>query len=332
MKTIYATAMLLAALNFFLDAQPKTAPPGVAQWEVMLAAQEQRANLLSDEIKGLDSRIETRGDALINALAAIGDSKDSRTKVARMKEDTVEALSRNIRYYQTKRAGLEEELRRPTLNLTDEQRRRIIAAFNERIEKRVGQILEILKSLPTHQDYERYTPQGSNWIGPTYALNEDYLQNQRLTTIGTRLRREIEMGLRRSIARLEQSNRSLKAQLDAVPPSASSNNLTVEIVKNDALIAERHKQIDTILSFVTTPTRPIGQMEAIDFDRERNLTIAELREDFYTLFARYNALIPQVCAINTTRAAIAAAKAQTRKQIAPSQTRPAAATPSPGER
>ncbi|MDR3405083.1 MAG: hypothetical protein P4L99_21470 [Chthoniobacter sp.] len=331
MKTIYAVAILLTGLTDPLDAQPNTAPPYVAKGEAVLAAREQRANLLRDEIKALDSRIETRGDALIHALASIGDSKDSRTKVARMKEDTIQAIRRNIRYYQTKRAALEEELRRPTLNLTEEQKRRIIAAFNERIEKRVGQILELLNSLPTHKDYERYTPQGSNWIGPTYALNEDYLQNQRLTTIGTRLRREIETGLRRSIARLEQNNRSLKAQLDVVPPSASPSNLTGEIAKNDALIADRHKQIDTILSFVTTPTRPIGQMEAIDFDRERNLTIAELREDFYTLFARYNALIPELCAINTTRAAIAAAKAQTRKKTPPAPPQPPAATPSPGE-
>ena len=58
------------------------------------------------------------------ALRAIGDSKDSRTKVARMKEQTIEGLKKNIGYFQTKRAALQEELRRPTLRLTDEQKRK----------------------------------------------------------------------------------------------------------------------------------------------------------------------------------------------------------------
>ena len=35
-------------------------------------------------------------------------------------------------------------------------------------------------------------------------------------------------------------------------------------------------------------------MKAIDFDHARNTTITELRGDFYTLFARYNALIRQI--------------------------------------
>ena len=73
-----------------------------------------------------------------------------------------------------------------------------------------------------------------------------------------------------------------------------------------------------MLSFTETPTRPIGHNEAIDFDRARNLTVAELRKDFDTLFARYNALIPEQCAMNTTRAAIAAEKVRSQGQAAPS--------------
>ena len=72
---------------------------------------------------------------------------------------------------------------------------------------------------------------------------------------------------------------------------------------------------DTVLSFTETPTRPIGHNEAIDFDRARNLTVAELRKDFDTLFARYNALLPELCAMNTTRAA---EKARSQGQAAPS--------------
>jgi chromosome segregation ATPase len=90
----------------------------------VVKAREQRVNLLRDELKSLDARMETRVDSLVDALTAIGDSKDSKTKVARMKEKTMTALNNSINYYQNKRASMQEELRRPTLNLTEEQKRR----------------------------------------------------------------------------------------------------------------------------------------------------------------------------------------------------------------
>lgn len=321
MKTLRTVALLLATVTFAFAAQPPPVDPNLAGWEAALAAMERRANLIRDEIRAMDSRIETRGDALLDSLRSIGDSKDSRSKIARMKEETIESLRSNIQYYRSKRAALKEELRRPTLNLTTEEKKRMIAAFDARIEKRVTQIIELLKSLPTHKDYERYKVEGSTWAGPAYAVNEDYVQNQRLVTVTNRLREEIVAGLRRSIARLQQDNRTLMAELNAAPNYSSPKDLTGEINKNEMLIAERREQIATALSFTSTPTRKISQREAIDFDKERRNTVNELRRDFDTLFARYNNLLPELSRINTTRATIAAAKARAQKA--------AKATPAP---
>ncbi len=311
-KFLRTLAFVIACGTPAFSAQP-AADPNLPGWEAALAAMERRANLLREEIKALDSRIETRGEALLASLRSIGDSKDSHSKVARMKEETIEALRRNIQYYRDKRAAMKEQLRRPTLNLTTEEKRRIVASFDERINKRVAQILTLLKSLPTHRDYERYRVQGSNWAGPVYAVNEDYLQNQQLVTITNRLRKEIVEGLRKSIARLERDNRTLMAELNAAPNFSSPKDLTGEMAKNEALIAERRDQIAQALSFASTPTRQLGQREAIDFDHERLRTVNELRRDFENLFARYNTLIPQLSLINSTRATIAAAKARAQK-------------------
>lgn len=49
---------------------------------------QQRVDLLRDEVKQTDARIESRLDTIIDTLKSISDLKDSRTKVARMKEDT----------------------------------------------------------------------------------------------------------------------------------------------------------------------------------------------------------------------------------------------------
>jgi hypothetical protein len=285
------------------------APPSTAQWEATLTAREQRANLLRDELKALDSRIEGRIDKIVDALRAIGDSKDSRTKVARMKEQTIEALKKNIGYYQSKRAALQEELRRPTLRLTEEQKRKGIAAFDERMEKRVAQILAVQKSLPGHKDYERYKVTGNDWYGATYAVNEDHRQNKRLTSHTNSQREEIERELRRSIARIEQQNRALTQQLmSSLTDLPTQKAASVELAKNETLLAERRKQLATALTPAGTPTRDIGQKEALDLDKALQVAIGELRKEFTMLFARYSAYLQELSAVNQTRDALAAAK------------------------
>ena len=134
MKTTRILSILLLTATAALAAQPNTPAPNIAQWEAVLAAREQRATLLRDELKAIDGRIEARVDALVDGPRSIADSKDSRTKVARMKEQNIAALKRNIEYYRNKRATLQEELRRPTINLTEEQKRRGIAVFDARID------------------------------------------------------------------------------------------------------------------------------------------------------------------------------------------------------
>lgn len=272
--------------------------PDAVQLGAIMKAREQRTALLCDELKAQDARIEARIDSIVTALQSITDSKDSRTKVTRLKETTIDGLRKNLEYFRQKRAALLEELRRPTWRLTDEQKRKGIEAFEAHIEKRVAQILALEKSFPTHQDYARYNVHGGGDWGPTYSVNEDFKQNQRLTAHTNSQGAELEAGLRKSIARLDQQNRTLKAQ---GAPAA-------EIAKNDALIAERRKQLAGVLMSSATPTRAVGKKEATDLDNALRKAVEELGREFTTLFARYNALIPEFSALNAARDASAAAK------------------------
>ena len=131
-------------------------------------------------------------------------------------------------------------------------------------------------------------------------MNEDHRQNQRLTSHTNAQRDEVVAGLRASIARIEQQSRALKAQ----------NAPVEEIAKNDALLAERRKQLAEALSPAETATRAVGSKEAADLDKALKTAIDELKRDFTTLFARYHALIQEVSAVNTTRAGLTAAKAK----------------------
>jgi len=288
-------AALLAGSSIVAQAQTAASP---AQGEAALKIREQRVAFVRDEMKVIDTRIEGRVEAITEALRSISDSKDTRTKVARVKRDTIDRLQKTIEYYRQKRSVMLEELRRPTVNLTEKQKRTVIAKFDERIEKRVAQILALQKSLPAEKDFDRYKNTGSHWSGTTYEVNEDFRQNQRLTSHTNAQRDETVTALRTGIARIEQQNRTLKTQ----------HAPAEEIAKNDALIAERRKQLATALAPTGTATRTVGSKEAADLDKSLKIAIEELKRDFTTLFARYHALIQEVASVNATRAALAAAK------------------------
>ncbi len=291
-------ALLIASASL-APAAPAAAPAyTIPQMEASVAAKEKRTDLLRTEIKATDARIEARVDSIVNALTLVGDSKDSTTKVARMKAQTIAALKKNIAYYQTKRATLVQELRQPTLRLTAEQKQRGIDVFDARCEKRVAQILQIQKSLPTEKDYDRYKATGDNWAGTTYALNEDHTQNKKLSSVTNKQRDEISAGLRKSIERLDQQNRTLKTK--GAPAE--------EIASNEALIAERRKQLAVALAPVETPTRQVGGKEAADLDKALQTAIADLRGEFDSLFGGYNTLIKELSNLNQCQDALAAAK------------------------
>jgi cell division protein FtsB len=164
----------------------------------------------------------------------------------------------------------------------------------------VAQILQLQKSLPTEKDYDRYKASGSNWTGTSYELNEDYVQNKKLTAVTNSQRKEITEGLRKSIARLEQQNRTLQSK--GAPAE--------EIQKNEALIAERKKQLAVALAPVETPTKQIGGKEAADLDKALNTAIADLKDEFTTLFSRYHTLVRELSSLNRKKDYLAAAKAK----------------------
>src|SRR6478752_6238112 len=120
---------ILVALTLASPVLAQTPAPTPEQLKSWLNIRQQRVDLLRDEIKQTDARVESRLDVLVETLKSISDSKDSRTKVARMKEDTGKRLMKTITYYDQKRSALKEELRSPRLQLTVEEKRKMIAIF-----------------------------------------------------------------------------------------------------------------------------------------------------------------------------------------------------------
>jgi len=304
----HLTFTALFALTPALLAQ--TQQPTAEQLKSWLAIRQQRVDLLRNEIKQIDSRLESRLDVIVDTLETISDSKDSRTKVARMKEETGKRLKKTIDYYDQKRAALKEELRAPRLKLTDEDKRRMIAVFDERIEKRTQQILALNKSMPTHEDHERYRAVGGGWWGTEYERNEEYDQNRRMTSHSNTQRDAIVKQLDASIARLDRQSRTLKTQIAATSDPLQRQTLTDELAKTNAMIAERGQQRLDTLRPSGTPTHTVALKEAMDMDKALEAAVSELRTEFTTLFQRYNTYLNEISALRATEAALAAKTAR----------------------
>jgi uncharacterized protein YkwD len=187
----------------------------------------------------------------------------------------------------------------------------MIAAFDARIEKRTQQILALNKSMPSHKDYERYTASGGGWYGSDYRVNENYEQNQRMTSHSNTQRDAIIKQLEASIARLDRQSRTLKTQIAATQDPLQRSTLNEELQKNDALIAERRQQKLETLKPSSTPTRSVALKEAMDMDKAMQTAINELRSEFNTLFARYNAFLLELSSLHATENALAKATAKT---------------------
>lgn len=301
---------VLAGLALAAPLCAQAPAPTAEQLKSWMAIRQQRVDLLRDEVKQIDARIESRLDVIVDTLKTVTDSKDSRTKVARMKEDTGKRLMKTIDYYAQKRAALKEELRNPRLQLTAEEKRKMIATFDARIEKRTQQILVLNKSMPAHEEHERYKATSGGWWGTEYERNAEYEQNRRMTAHSNTQRDALVKQLEASIARLDRQSRTLAAQVAAATDPVQRKTLTEELAKTDGLIAERRKQRVEILKPSDTATHTVALKEALDMDKAMQTAINDLRRDFTTLFERYNTLLNELSTLHATEAALAAKTAK----------------------
>lgn len=301
-------SLLALALTFAAPSGSRAAAPSNDQLKSWIAVRQQRVDLLREELKQSDAHIESRLDVIIGTLSTIADSKDSRTKVARIKEDTMKRLAKTIEYYDQKRRVFRQELLNPQTALTDADKRKLVAAFDARIEKRIDQLLTLNRSMPGHRDYERYKTSDGGWYGTNYERNEDFEQNRRMTSHGNTQRDALVKQLDSSIARLDRMGRELRTQLAATTDPARQKERAADLAKNDALIAERRQQKLEVLNGTGSTQRGIPLKEATDLDQALKKSVDELRRDFTSFFGRFNTFVSELTALRATERTLAAAE------------------------
>lgn len=286
-----------------LQGEEKTAPAidmaerraSIGNLETHIAQREERLSEWGRDIVELDARIERRVDELVKLLANTRDSQDSRTKVTQIKKEAIESLKAGIDRYLQKRKEVSELIRKgDSAALGD------LSKFDDRIIKRVDQIADLTKSIPTHQDVDKYESAGGSYWNGYYTENsrisEEWKQNRRDSTQSDKVRADVEKALRESLDRLDQRRRSLNDMLanrDVTP--AAKQLYTTELGQISAY--EEHLNLQ--LLDVTTNVKAaddkgegeIGMNQAHDIGTMIEDSRADLREDVSRLFRSYDQFV-----------------------------------------
>lgn len=292
--------MLLVPINE-LKAEDNKAPgnaidiedrkESVANLETHIAQREQRLAEWGGDIVELDARIEKRVGELVKMLAGLRDSQDSRTQVTQLKKEAIEGLKRGIQLYVAKRKEVRELVR-----TGDQSALGDLGKFDQRIITRVDQIADLTKSIPTHEDVEKYESEGgSYWNGYHHEnsrISDEWKQNRRDTVQSNKQRDETANALRETLDRLDQRRRSLNDLLANRELTDSARALyTSELGQIDAYQDHLNARLRDVTSGTDGGGQAVGSEQAHDIEVLIDDARKDLREDVARLFRSYDQFV-----------------------------------------
>ena len=303
-RILFASGMAMVFSISMLSGQDEPAPAidmearreSIGNLENHIAQREERLAEWGRDIVELDGRIEKRVDSLVKLLAGLRDSQDSKTKVTRIKKEAIESLRAGIGRYMEKRQEVRDLIRKgDTAALGD------LDKFDDRIIKRVDQIAELTKSIPTHEDVDKYESSGgSYWNGYYYEnsrISEEWKQVRRDSNQSDKLRGDVEKALRESLERLDQRRRTLKEVLARPDTTEAAKQL---YNRELGQIGAYEEHLNLQLLDVSTHTNPasndkgeatVSLDQAYEIETSINDARKDLREDVSRLFQSYDQFV-----------------------------------------
>lgn len=292
---VFLTGLLLAMAATSLSQDQPGQPGQDGMLNAQIRLRESRVAAKQELLKTTDERLESGIAQLVALLQAANDSPETRIRVTLLKEQVAKALAKSIGYYRQKRQDTRGALERPDLDYQPEDLRRGLAALDERIEKRITQIIEITRSLEVHKEFEKYLVEYEDsdygWDdNKRYRKSKDWAQDRRVTALTDQDRRLVEDALTKNIEDLDRRERDLKSRLTTATGAAK------DLMEEDLADVNRQQGIRASqLSELKVPTAEAAA--GVDMERAKELQALvkdmseDLREDFFAIFRLYNELL-----------------------------------------
>lgn len=264
----------------------------VLDLESHIAQREQRLAEWGQDVVSLNTRIDKRVDELVDLLTGLRDSKESKSNVTQIKKEAIEGLQEGIKRYQTKRREIREMVRTGSDEALGD-----LSKIDANIIKRVDQIADLTKSIPTHKDVDKYENDGGSYYDGYYyetnRISDEWKQNRRDSNAADMQRKNTSEALEKAIERLKDRRRMLTTKLKEGQITDSEKSLyKTELGQVDAYQDHLEKQLrDVTTGGTTSGGRAIGRDQANDIENMIEDARADLREDVARLFRSYDQFV-----------------------------------------
>jgi hypothetical protein len=258
-----------------------------------LEMRQKRFDEVAAEIRQRSEATDKKIGEIVEMLAGLKDSESSKRRISDIKGEAIAGLKRMIEVYRRERRALVETLRTEG-DAPAEAMKKDMAAIDALTEKRVAQIVALVKSMPGGEDIEKYESAGGYYYNGFYEeetrVSEEWRQNRRDRVESEKQRREVQQALEKSIADLEARLATLKAQLAGGKLTAPEKEIFEhELGYVTNLVGQRKAQ----LVEVTAPSTPAGddasKGEADDLKQLFNDARRDIAGDFTKTLKLYHA-------------------------------------------
>jgi len=241
---------------------------------------------MTDEILALDSKIEKEVEQIVQYLSSVKDSAGSHTKVAVIKEKAIFALADSVQDYKRERAKRLNELSKRYPNLSRDILKKQIEITDERINKRIEQIIGITSSLTQNQNVKKYDAYWSrrrrsgrsSKVKFGKKLSKEYKQDRSVTAKSNALKDKIVKGLKEEIDTLEAKNITLKAKIQTERSEKVKEQYKKQIEANKVTIEKRKQQIAVTEAETADNTTPLQYNEAKDLEGQISDLVLDIQD------------------------------------------------------
>lgn len=308
-----ATSIFINAVSFGAEMTIEERRQSVVTLERYIAQRNLRLDQIVEDIRTIDERVEAGIEEIVKMVSSIRDSNESRLRVSKLKGDVVSRLRKTIDYYDVQRNTIREQLRKEDTAIPRETLEADLARFNQRIEKRVEQIKTIAASFPESEDLEKYVVTDTySWGWMTYQnqkISDDWKQNRRDSKETASMQKQFLEGLEESINHLKTRNAYLAEKLKGTSITPAERELyRSDLESNEALIELRQDQYTSFLEKTPAEGTEVSQNDAHDTELMVRDMVADLREDFFSIFRKYTELNKERAEIDRLEVNLAARK------------------------
>lgn len=258
--------------------------------------QERRDRLeeVGADVLRLDDRLETKVDNIVNKLASLKDSEGSRRRVSQLKMAAMEDLVKNAKEYQSKRAELIRELRKDKPTQPKDYVEGDVKIVDERVEKRVEQVLLLSKSFSQERDVKKYTGGGGGYYGwgggwnNNERVSEEWRQNNRDKSMNKKQRDAVKAALEKSITRYESLANGVEQKLKGTEISAEYRALLESESKHyEKVLENRKRQLADFVLVEAPNTKAISQRAALDIEHALDDAVNDFDSDIRLIKQKY---------------------------------------------